>query len=168
METSIQNQEKEIGKTEKVKFQEVAQNKTVILFDGVCNLCNSAINFVIDKDKNNTFHFASLQSEFGQALLAHFEKDTSDFDSMIVYENGKIKTKSTAALRIAAGLSGSWKFLNVFRVVPSFLRNALYNLIAKNRYKWFGKKNECRIPTPELKAKFIEQLSQRLPVVSNQ
>lgn len=151
METIIHNQE-----TKKVNFQEVAKNKTVILFDGVCNLCNSAINFVIDNDKNNNFHFASLQSEFGQALLTHFGRNTADFDSMIVYENGKIQTKSTAALRIAAGLSGAWKFLAVFKIVPTFLRNAVYNLIAKNRYKWFGKKNECRIPTPELKAKFIQ------------
>jgi predicted DCC family thiol-disulfide oxidoreductase YuxK len=151
MEALIQSQEK-------LNFQEVAKNKTVILFDGVCNLCNSAINFVIDKDTNNNFHFASLQSEFGQALLVHFGRDTNDFDSMIVFENGKIQTKSTAALRIAAGLSGAWKFLSIFKIVPTFLRNAVYNLIAKNRYSWFGKKNECRIPTLELKAKFIEQL----------
>lgn len=156
MNTTIQNQE--IETTPKVDFQEVAKNKTVVLFDGVCNLCNSAINFVIDHDKNNNFYFASLQSEFGQALLTHFGKNTDDFDSMIVYENGKIKTKSTAALRIAAGLSGGWKFFSIFKIVPAFLRNAVYNLIAKNRYKWFGKKNECRIPTPELKAKFIEKL----------
>ena len=152
METITQNQE-----VKKLNFQEVAKNKTIILFDGVCNLCNSAINFVIDKDTNNNFHFASLQSEFGQALLVHFGRNTTDFDSMIVYENGKIETKSTAALRIAAGLSGSWKFLSIFKIVPTFLRNGIYNLIAKNRYSWFGKKNECRIPTPELKAKFIEQ-----------
>ena len=151
METLVQKQEK-------LTFQEVAQNKTIILFDGVCNLCNGAINFVIDKDKNNNFHFASLQSEFGQALLAHFGRDTADFDSMIVYENGKIRTKSTAALRIAAGLSGGWKFFSVFKIVPTFIRNAVYNLIARNRYKWFGQKNECRIPTPELKAKFVEKL----------
>ena len=157
METSIQNQETKA--IQKQHFQEVAKNKTVILFNGVCNLCNSAINFVIDKDTKNNFYFASLQSEFGQALLAHFGKDTTDFDSMIVYENGKIKTKSTAALRIAAGLSGGYKFLSVFKIVPTFLRNGIYNLIAKNRYKWFGKKNECRIPTPELKAKFLNQLS---------
>ena len=151
METIVQVQEKPT-------FQEIAQGKTIILFDGVCNLCNGAINFVIDKDKNNNFHFASLQSEFGQALLAHFGRDTTDFDSMIVYENGKIKTKSSAALRIAAGLSGGWKFFSIFKIVPAFLRNAVYNLIARNRYKWFGQKNECRIPTPELKAKFIEAL----------
>ncbi len=156
METVIQN--KETIKVIKTNFQEVAKNKTVILFDGVCNLCNSAINFVIDKDTNNNFHFASLQSEFGQALLTYFEKDTTDFDSMIVYENGKIKTKSTAALRIAAGLSGNWRFFSVFKIIPAFLRNEVYNIVAKNRYKWFGQKNECRIPTPELKAKFIEQL----------
>ncbi|WP_291720844.1 thiol-disulfide oxidoreductase DCC family protein [Bernardetia sp.] len=151
METLVQKQEK-------LNFQEVAQNKTIILFDGVCNLCNGAINFVIDKDKNNNFHFASLQSEFGQALLAHFGRDTADFDSMIVYENGKIRTKSTAALRIAAGLSGGWKFFSVFKIIPTVIRNAVYNLIARNRYKWFGQKNECRIPTPELKAKFVEKL----------
>lgn len=154
METIIQNYE-----AKKVTFQEVANNKTIILFDGVCNLCNSAINFVIDKDAKNNFYFASLQSEFGQALLAHFGRNTDDFDSMIVFENGKIKTKSTAALRIATGLSGGWKYFNVFKIVPTFLRNAVYNLIAKNRYSWFGQKNECRIPTPELKAKFVEQLS---------
>ncbi|WP_338763883.1 thiol-disulfide oxidoreductase DCC family protein [Bernardetia sp. ABR2-2B] len=158
METITQSKESII---EKVDFQEVAKNKTIILFDGVCNLCNSAINFVIDKDVNNSFYFASLQSEFGQALLTHFGRDTSDFDSMIVYEKGKIKTKSTAALRIAAGLSGGWKYFSIFKIIPAFLRNGIYNLVAKNRYKWFGQKNECRIPTPELKAKFIEQLPNR-------
>ncbi len=163
METLIQD-----PTPKKVNFQEVAKDKTVILFDGVCNLCNGAINFVIDKDTNNNFYFASLQSEFGQALLAHFDRNTSHFDSMIVYENGKIKTKSTAALRIAAGLSGGWKLFSIFKIVPAFLRNGIYNLVAKNRYKWFGQKNECRIPTPELKAKFIEQLPSQLPVTNNQ
>ncbi|WP_375561429.1 thiol-disulfide oxidoreductase DCC family protein [Bernardetia sp. OM2101] len=163
METITQNKE-----LQKATFQEIAKDKTIILFDGVCNLCNSAINFVIDKDTNNHFYFASLQSEFGQALLAHFDRNTSDFDSMIVYENGKIKTKSTAALRIAAGLSGGWKYFSIFRIVPTFLRNGIYNLVAKNRYSWFGQKNECRIPTPELKAKFVEQLPSQLPVNSNQ
>ena len=127
----------------------------VILFDGVCNLCNGAINFVIKKDSKNIFKFATLQSEIGQSLLSKFNIDTSKIDSMILIDGEKCYIKSSAALRIAKYLSGGYPLLYLFIVIPTFIRNSAYEYVAKNRYKWFGKKESCMIPTPELKAKFL-------------
>ena len=130
-------------------------NNKIILFDGVCNLCNSSVNFIIDHDKENVFKFASLQSEAGQELLNKFNLNTKDFDSIIYVENDKYFEQSTAVLRIVKSFPGLWKLLFVFIIVPPFIRNFLYNIIANNRYKWFGKKDLCRVPTPELKEKFL-------------
>lgn len=127
----------------------------VILFDGVCNLCNGAINFVIKKDKGNIFKFAPLQSEIGKTLLSKFEIDTSKVDSIILVDGEKCYVKSSAALRIAKDLSGGYPLLYGFLILPRFIRDAVYDYIAKNRYKWFGKKESCMIPTPELKEKFL-------------
>jgi predicted DCC family thiol-disulfide oxidoreductase YuxK len=127
----------------------------VILFDGVCNLCNGAVQFVIQKDKNAQFRFASLQSENGQKLLHQFQLPQADFTSFVLIENGKAYTRSTAALRVARKLSGAIKLLYGFIIVPVFIRDAVYNYIGKNRYKWFGKKDACMIPTPELKNRFL-------------
>lgn len=131
---------------------------SIILFDGVCNLCNNAVQFVIKKDKKNNFRFASLQSPFGQDLLKQFQLDTKEFNSFIVVEKGKIYNKSTAALRVAKKLAGLWPLLYFFIVVPAFIRNYVYDFIAANRYKWFGKKDACWVPTPELKMKFLDQV----------
>ena len=131
-------------------------SQNIILFDGVCNLCNNSVNFIIDRDKENFFQFASLQSEFGQKLQQeNSEKIPANIDSIILYENGSVFTKSSAALRIAKKLSGGWKFLYALIIIPSFIRNFFYDVIAKNRYRWFGKEESCRIPTPELKSKFL-------------
>lgn len=127
----------------------------VIMFDGVCNLCNASINFVIDRDKNRYFRYAPLQSETGQAFLEKHGRKTSDFDSIILVEGDTYYTKSTAALRIARKLGGGWPLLYGFVIIPPFLRNAVYNLIATNRYAWFGKQDACRMPTPELKSLFL-------------
>ena len=129
--------------------------KSIILFDGVCNLCNGAINFVIDRDKEGVFKFAALQSAFGQDYLSQNNKPIHEFDSMVLMEGGRVYTKSTAALRIARNLSGGWPLLFAFIIVPKFIRDAVYDLIANNRYKWFGKRDQCRLPTPELQAKFL-------------
>ena len=128
----------------------------IILFDGVCNLCNSSVNFIIDHDKDDVFKFASLQSESGQELLKMNNLETENFDSIIFSDNGRIYTQSTAVLRIVKDFPGLWKILYAFIIVPPFIRNFLYDLIANNRYKWFGKKDSCRIPTPELKSKFLQ------------
>ena len=130
-------------------------NNKIILFDGVCNLCNGAVTFVIKRDKKNIFKFAALQSEAGVALLSKFKIDTSKIDSIILVDGNKFYSKSAAALHIAKHLSGSYPLLYGFMILPKFLRNAVYDYIAKNRYKWFGKKESCMIPSPELAEKFL-------------
>ncbi len=132
------------------------QNKKIILFDGVCNLCNGAITFIIQRDKNDVFRYAPLQSEVGKNLAAKHNIDLDKVDSIILVTEDKAFAKSTAALRIAKHLSGGWPLLAVFLILPRFLRNAVYDFIARNRYKWFGKKDACMIPTPELKSKFLD------------
>lgn len=132
-----------------------SENHKIILFDGVCNLCNGAINFVIEKDKNNSFKFAALQSEIGQDLTSRFNIDRTKVDSIILIDGDKHFEKSSAALRIAQHMSGAYPLLYMFMIVPKFIRNAVYDYIAKNRYKWFGKKESCMIPTPALKEKFL-------------
>lgn len=131
-------------------------DKQVILFDGVCNLCSSVVQFVIKHDKKNVFQFASLQSGVGQSLLAKFNLPTNNFNSFILYKNKKIFTKSTAALMVAKELSGGWSLLYYFIVIPAFIRNPVYNVIADNRYRWFGKKEACWLPSPDLRARFLD------------
>lgn len=131
------------------------ENK-VILFDGVCNLCNGAIIFILKRDKKDVFRYAPLQSEIGKKLAAKHDIDLQKVDSIILIANEKAVSKSTAALRIAQQLSGAWPLLSVFLILPTFLRNWVYDFIARNRYKWFGKKDACMIPTPELKSKFLD------------
>jgi predicted DCC family thiol-disulfide oxidoreductase YuxK len=126
----------------------------VLLFDGVCNLCTSSVHFIIKRDPKRKFRFASLQSAFGQNVLQEHQLNTQTFDSLVLLENGKIYQRSTAALRIARQLSGAWPLLYIFMIVPAFIRNAVYDFIARNRYKWFGKKETCWLPTPDLQALF--------------
>ena len=128
----------------------------VILFDGVCNLCNSAVQYVIKHDAEKQFLFASLQSNFGQRVLAKHHLSTANFSSFILLKNDKIYLKSTAALLVAKQLQGAISWLYLFRVIPAFIRNGVYNVIAKNRYKWFGKQDACWLPTQELKARFLD------------
>ena len=130
-------------------------NYSLILFDGVCNFCNSSVNFVIDRDRKNIFKFASLQSEAGQKILKDNNLPLNEFNTFLLLERGKLYDKSTAALKVTRNLGGLLKLLYVFIIVPPFIRNFFYNLIARNRYKWFGKKDSCRIPTPKERAKFI-------------
>ncbi|SDS57284.1 Predicted thiol-disulfide oxidoreductase YuxK, DCC family [Gillisia sp. Hel1_33_143] len=131
-------------------------NKKIILFDGVCNLCNSAVNYVIEHDAKDFFRFASLQSKAGIELMEERGIDPNAIDSIILIEPGiAYYNKSTAALKIAKHLSGSISLLRFFSVLPEGFRNLVYDFIAKNRYQWFGKKDACMIPTPELKAKFL-------------
>jgi predicted DCC family thiol-disulfide oxidoreductase YuxK len=132
------------------------QEGPIVLFDGVCNLCNSAVQFIIKRDKKEQFRFASLQGKAGNDLLKKFDLPADLFNSFILVEGDKVYTRSTAALRVAKKLSGGWKLLYGLMIVPRFIRNAVYNVIAKNRYKWFGKRNECMIPTQEMKERFLD------------
>lgn len=127
----------------------------VVLFDGVCNLCNSSVQFLIRKDKQIRLRFASLQSDFGQTILQKFNLPQNNFSSFVLLEGEKIYLRSSAALRVAYYLGGFWKIFQIFWLVPPFIRNAIYDFIAKNRYKWFGKKAECMMPSPELKERFL-------------
>jgi predicted DCC family thiol-disulfide oxidoreductase YuxK len=130
-------------------------NKSLLLFDGVCNLCNSSVQFILLRDKKDRFRFASLQSDYGQNLLREHNLPTESFNSLVLVENGKVYQKSTAALRIARKLKGLWPLLFAFIIIPPFIRNFVYDIIAKNRYRWFGKKEECMLPRPEWKQKFL-------------
>jgi predicted DCC family thiol-disulfide oxidoreductase YuxK len=131
-------------------------NKKIILFDGLCNLCDSSIQFVIKHDKKDVFRFVSLQSELGQEILKHIGINPANIDSVILYEPGiAYYYKSEAALQIAKNLGGLLHFGTLFKIIPTGISNKLYDYIAKNRYKWYGKKEECMIPTKDLKAKFL-------------
>lgn len=131
------------------------ENNPIILFDGVCNLCNRSIQFVLKHDKQKHFRFAALQSAAGQALLKKYNLPETIFNSFVLIKDGKLYLKSTAALIVAKELNGPIKILYAFIIVPAFIRNAVYNLIAKNRYKWFGKKDSCMIPTPDIQSRFL-------------
>ena len=122
----------------------------IILFDGVCNFCDASINFIIKQDKKNVFRFAALQSESGQQLLRQFNLPTNTFGSFVLVDNGSIYLKSTAGLRVYNKLPWYWKWTQLGWIAPKFLRDAVYDFIAKNRYKWFGKKDACMIPSPDI------------------
>ena len=131
------------------------KQKSILLFDGVCILCNGAIQFVITRDRKNKFMFASLQSASGQDLLLKFGLNISNFDSFVLVTNEHYYTKSTAALKVAQELGGMWQMLYIFIIVPKFIRDGIYDFVSRNRYKWFGKKDHCMLPTPALKEKFL-------------
>lgn len=134
----------------------VPEGKSVIIFDGVCNLCNGSVNFVIKRDPRAKFMYSALQSDFGKQILEKFEVDSKKTDSIIFYNPEKgISVKSTAILNISKGLGFPYSLMVVFFILPPFIRNWIYDIIAKNRYKWFGKKDSCMIPTPELSSRFI-------------
>lgn len=136
---------------------DLPKNKKIILFDGVCNLCNDAVLKVIKYDRNNVFLFSALQSKKGKEIIKHLGIDISKIDSIILYEPGvSYDIKSTAALKIMQDFSGIWNLSSIFLLLPESFRNLIYDYIARNRYKWFGKKDSCMIPTPELNAKFLD------------
>ena len=138
---------------------DVRPDGALILFDGVCNLCNGAVNFIIDRDPEGCFTFAALQSEEAAPLLAEFGRQPESLatapDSIALIEGGHLYERSDAVLRIARRLDGLWPLSYAFVVLPKSFRDALYGWIAANRYRWFGKEDACRIPTPELRARFL-------------
>jgi predicted DCC family thiol-disulfide oxidoreductase YuxK len=137
-------------------MEKIPTDKNIVLFDGVCNLCNASVRFIIKRDRKNLFYFASLQGAAGQELLRNLNLETDQFNSFVLIEKSKVFVRSEAVLRVLKILGGSWKFLYAFIILPKFIRDGIYNLIAKNRYKWFGKKEKCPVPLPEWKAKFLE------------
>lgn len=132
-------------------------NAPVVLFDGVCNLCQWSVRFIVRRDRRGVFRFAALQSPAGRALLAgHRLADAQAPDSVVLLEGGRASTGSTAALRIARRLDGAWPLLYALVAVPRPLRDALYRFVARNRYRWFGRQAACMPPTPELRARFLD------------
>lgn len=132
-------------------------HKKIILFDGICNLCNNLVLKIIKYDKNNRFVFASLQSDIGKKIIEHIKIDTLKADSIILYEpNVSYDIKSSAVLKIATNFGGIWKLAQLFFIIPCEIRDIIYDFIAKNRYKWFGKKKLCILPSKKLKTKFLE------------
>lgn len=129
--------------------------KNIIYFDGVCNLCNWAVQFVIKRDKNEFFSFSSLQSDYAKATLKHGNGQYIKFDTVVFQHGDQIYTRSDAALEILRHIDGGWKWLHILKVFPRKMRDAVYDYIATNRYRWFGKKESCMVPTPELQARFL-------------
>lgn len=130
-------------------------NSPILLFDGVCNLCNASVQWVIRRDPQGIFRFAPLQSETGQSLLRQSGLSSEHFDTVVLVDGDRIFTRSDAALEIARRIGGVWSLLAVFRRVPRPIRNAVYDWIARHRYRWFGKTEACMIPRPEWKKRFV-------------
>jgi predicted DCC family thiol-disulfide oxidoreductase YuxK len=132
------------------------EDKSIILFDGVCNLCNASVNFVIKHDKKAQFLFASFQSDAAKEILLHFNLKNLNGGTVILVEGQKVYDKSKAALKIAKRLDGGYKAFYAFIIVPKFFRDWVYDIIAKNRYRWFGKRDSCLIPSIKLKNRFLD------------
>lgn len=128
----------------------------IILFDGVCNLCNSSINFIIKHDPKRIFRYAAMQSGTGRKLKAQFKIQNDDPDTVILVKNNEVYEKSDAVFKILSKLPGAFKMLYLFIFLPRFIRDFFYDLIAANRYKFFGKKDTCMIPAPEIKELFLD------------
>ena len=134
----------------------IPKDKKIILFDGICNLCDSAVQLIIKNDKRDIFRFVALQSDLGQKIIKHLGIDIKKTDSIILYQSGfAYYCKSEAALEIAKDLGGIYYFASLFSILPDSFNNYFYDYIARNRYKWYGKKDNCLIPSPELQAKFL-------------
>lgn len=134
----------------------LAENKLIILFDGMCGFCDSCVDFVIRRDTDEIFKFASLQSELGQRLLRHFSLPTDSFDSSILIEDGRVFSYSTASLRIVRKLNRGWSLLYGFILVPVPLRDWAYRYFASHRYEWFGRSSSCRIPSESDRKRFLD------------
>ena len=131
-------------------------SESIILFDGVCNLCNDYINFIIKRTKPGSLKFGTLQSKSGQELLEKNGLSKKNLDTVVLIENGNLYTKSDVALKVAAKMNSGWKVFRVGYILPKFLRDKIYDIVSNNRYRWFGKKDQCMIPTPELKKLFLD------------
>ena len=130
-------------------------SQPIILFDGICNLCNRAVNFIIKRNKKSRIQFAALQTNSGKQLLEQFNLPTQSINSLILIEKGIVYTQSTAVLKICKHLNGLWPLLYGLIILPKFIRNGIYRLIATNRYQWFGKQEKCMVPSAELSDRFL-------------
>jgi predicted DCC family thiol-disulfide oxidoreductase YuxK len=130
-------------------------SQPIILFDGVCNLCNASVNFIIARDKKLRFKFAALQSEAGKTLLERYDLGDNYLNTMILIEEDTVSAASMAILRIAKLLPFPWPLLYVLKIIPPLIRDPVYQFIARNRYRWFGKIAKCRVPTPEIQERFL-------------
>ncbi|MEO9474802.1 MAG: thiol-disulfide oxidoreductase DCC family protein [Cyclobacteriaceae bacterium] len=135
---------------------EIDPNSPVVLFDGVCNLCNFFVNFIIDHDRKNDFLFGSLQSKEAKRILLKYSQNTDQMKTVVYIEDGVIYTRSTAALSVLKKLGMPWSVFFVFMVIPRGFRDQIYDWISTNRYSWFGKRDACRVPTPELRQRFLD------------
>lgn len=131
------------------------QENPLILFDGICNFCHYWVNFAIQRDSKKKLRFTSLQGETAKSILPAHSITPGSLSSVIFIDNGKAYTQSSAAIRICKHLNGGWKLLYGLMVIPKFIRDPVYNIIARNRYKWFGKKEQCMIPSPEVRERFL-------------
>ncbi|MFM1875633.1 MAG: hypothetical protein RL266_1370 [Bacteroidota bacterium] len=134
-------------------------NGPILLFDGVCNLCSSSVQFVLARNKMNNIRFASLQSDFSKELLLNSNLPTDYLNSLVLIENGKTYVKSDAALHLCKHLDGFWKTCSVLLTIPRFIRNPIYDLVSKYRYSWFGKKNVCWVPEQKWQSRFLDQIA---------
>ncbi|ETT38858.1 thiol-disulfide oxidoreductase DCC family protein [Paenibacillus sp. FSL K6-1122] len=134
---------------------DVHQGHPIVLVDGVCHFCQGLTKWIIKRDPEGKYHFASLQSDVAKELMKKGNLSTDSMDTFVLIENGKYYTRSTAALRLAKGLKFPYPLLYVFIMIPKFIRNAVYNWVARNRYRWFGKDEACMLPTPEIKDRFL-------------
>lgn len=136
----------------------IVEKHPILLFDGVCNLCNGAVQFIIARDKNDIFRFASLQSEIGQQLLQKYQVQSEPLSTVVLIDEGHVYTHLEVTLRIVHHFGGIWLLLKILYLLPRSFRDRLYHFIARNRYRWFGKKETCWLPRPELKTKFLDNL----------
>lgn len=136
-------------------MNEALHHKTILLFDGYCNFCSNTVQFILKHEKNKELFFASLQSETGIELLNHYHINPAETDSLVLVENNTAYVKSSAALRVSTHLKGLYPALFGFMIVPAFIRNWVYDFIARNRYKWFGKSESCMLPDPSVKQRFL-------------
>lgn len=138
---------------------------SLVLFDGVCKLCNASVRFILKRDPKARFYFAPLQSQLGRAVLKRLGKRGDEIDTLLLVKGQKVYTRSSALLHIARGLKGAWPLLYVFIAIPKVLRDGVYRWISKNRYKWFGKRTQCTLPTTGcrptagVKSRFLSQPS---------
>ena len=131
-------------------------SESIVLFDGVCNLCNASVQFIIKRDPESKLKFASLQSDVGQSFLVNHKLSAKDFHSIILIQDNQVFQNSDAVLQIARLLTSPWPmFYYLGRIIPGFIRNRIYQWISKNRYRFFGRQNECMVPTPEVKSRFL-------------
>lgn len=131
------------------------EQHAIVLFDGYCNLCTRSVQFILPRDRKGQFYFLSLQDDKADTLFALLDRPKPDVDSVVVVDKGRVATRSSAALHIAARLKGGWPLFTVFWIIPKFIRDAVYDWIARNRYRWFGQKETCWLPQPEWKARFL-------------